>query len=80
MIVGDLNVESISCAPCEANSPLVIDADGVLSRSVPFQLLQFVAGYAAKFIKSISGMDCDELLQGTLLNVTGDASTGSAGK
>src|SRR5690242_14203391 len=73
MIIDDLNLESIPCAPREANSPLVVDPDGVLSRSIAFQLLQLVAWYAAKLIKSSSGMDCDELLQGTLLNVTGNA-------
>jgi hypothetical protein len=80
MIVDDFNVESVLCTPRETDSPLVIDADGVLSGSVAFQLLQVVAGYAAKFIKSNSRMDCDEFLQGTFLNVTRNASTGSAGK
>jgi hypothetical protein len=80
MIVDDLNVESIPCAPREANSPLVIDTDGVLSRSVAFQLFQVIARYATKFIKSACGMDCDEFLQGTLLHVTGNPSAGPAGK
>src|SRR5215831_18405572 len=63
MIIDDLNLESIPCAPRQANSPLVVDPDGVLSSSITFQLLQLVAGYAAKLIKFSSGMDCDELLQ-----------------
>jgi hypothetical protein len=51
VVVDDFNVESVSGAPSEANSPLIVDPDRVLARSIASQFLQSVAGDAAKFIK-----------------------------
>ena len=44
MIVNDFNVCGPEFSPYEANAPLIIDADAVLTLSIIFQRLKVVAG------------------------------------
>ena len=46
MVIRDLDVERVTAAPLETDSPLVIDSDAVLSCSI-----------AAEFFESICGRD-----------------------
>jgi hypothetical protein len=48
VVVGYLDVESVTVAPAEADPPLVIHADTVLPLTVPEQLLQAIARGNAK--------------------------------
>jgi hypothetical protein len=43
MVIDDLDLVSVSLTPCEANAPLIVDADAVLAFAVTFQSLQSVA-------------------------------------
>ena len=43
MIIHDLNIPSIAVAPNKTDSPLVINADAVLTLAVPVKRLQTVA-------------------------------------
>ncbi len=44
MVIGYFYIEGIAVAPHEAHAELIVDSNAVLSRSVPAQLLQPVAG------------------------------------
>jgi hypothetical protein len=46
VIIDDLDVERVSCVPDEADAPLVIDPDAVLSATVPLEDLEPVPGWA----------------------------------
>jgi hypothetical protein len=80
MVVDNFNVESISGAPTEANSPLIVDPDRVLPCSIAFQFLQPIAGDAAKLVKPAGRMNCHELLQCAALHIARNPPTGSTGE
>lgn len=60
MVVGDFNVVSIPVLPAEANSPLLVDPDAVLSFPVAVKLFQTVSGRDTQVIQSER---CVELIQ-----------------
>lgn len=43
MVVNNLDLLGVGAGPTEANAPLVIDPDGVLSTAISFERLQMVA-------------------------------------
>ena len=43
MVIHDLDVLRAVCGPNEANPPLVVDPDAVLSFSISLQCFQFIA-------------------------------------
>jgi len=51
MIIDDFNAVRVSGRPCEANPPLVVDANTVLPRSIALQCLQPVAPNGRKILK-----------------------------
>src|SRR5579862_155334 len=56
VVVDDFDVFRITIAPFKAQSPLAIDSDAVLTRAVPRQLLQLVAGQDRKIAKACGGI------------------------
>jgi hypothetical protein len=44
MIVGDFDIKSIPVSPSETDSPLVVDSNAVLPRTIAFQSLQPITG------------------------------------
>jgi hypothetical protein len=61
MIVDDLDVEAVPVAPEKADSPLIIDADAVLSRAFAFQCLEAVSWRNPEVGKGFGGVQHDEL-------------------
>ena len=47
MVVDNLNIKGIPVFPSKADTPLIVDPDAVLSRSITSQGLQTVAGWHA---------------------------------
>ncbi len=43
MIIDDFNIVGMTCLPSEADAPLLIDPDAILSSSIAGQLFQTVA-------------------------------------
>ena len=43
MIVNNLDLLGVGSGPAEADAPLVVDPDGMLSATIPFERLQMVA-------------------------------------
>src|SRR5260370_32131414 len=62
VIIDDLDIHRTRrpCRPFEANPPLVIDADAVLSGPVGFQGLQFVAAQCAEVSQTLRSLQTVE--------------------
>jgi len=69
MIVDDLNVIRVAVLPAEADTPLVIDADAMLSDSVTPKLLETVTRGNTKILEGFGSVDGDELPQHRPLEV-----------
>lgn len=69
MVVGNLDIECLTVSPYKAYPPLIIDADAVLALAVARQGLQPIARRLAQVVKSLGGVDRQELGSGSLLNL-----------
>ena len=63
MVVNDLNPFWTSVAPPEANTPLIIDSDTVLSCSITAQMLEPVARRNPKILETTRGVNLPQLAQ-----------------
>jgi hypothetical protein len=63
MVIRDLDVIAMAVAPHEADSPLIVDANGVLSFSVAAQSLQLIAGRRSQNAHFRRGMQLQQLPQ-----------------
>jgi hypothetical protein len=63
VVVDDLDIERITVLPPEAEAPLIVDANAVLSGAIPFELLQPIAGGNAKVLEPLSRVDQAKLSQ-----------------
>ena len=71
VVVDDLDVERIGGAPDEADAPLVVDADAVLSGPVALERLEAIAGRNAKVGEGVCCIQDHELSKGDALKVGG---------
>jgi hypothetical protein len=69
MIVDNLDPLCISLVPQEADPPLVIDADAVLTLPVTTQCLQSIAGWSGQVAQFLRLMDLSQLTLGNPLYV-----------
>ena len=53
MIVNDLHIESVTVLPAEAQPPLIVDANTVLTDTIATQRLEPVSRRIAQFVKSL---------------------------
>ena len=74
MVIRNLDVVSIAVTPHEADAPLVVDSDTVLSRPLAFELFESVGRWDAQGIQLSNGLDHCELTRSDALNVLGDSS------
>ena len=63
MVVNDLNPFWTSIAPLEADTPLIIDSDTVLSCSITAQMLEPVARRNPKILETTRGVNLPQLAQ-----------------
>jgi hypothetical protein len=61
VVVGDLDVCRTGGGPGEADAPLVVDADAVLSLPIPAQLLEAIARWNPKVVDDLGGVEDQEL-------------------
>ena len=57
MVVNKLDLVRIAVPPAETNAPLIIDANTVLARSLPFEFLQAIAGRDAQVLELLGGVN-----------------------
>ena len=63
MVVNDLNPFWTSVAPPEADTPLIIDSDTVLSCSITAQMLEPVTRRNPKILETTRGVNLPQLAQ-----------------
>ena len=66
VVVHDLNVRGPNFSPYEADAPLVIDADAVLTLSVVFQRLQVIPRWRLQEGQCLRRLKLGELTLGNL--------------
>lgn len=69
MIINDLNLKSIAIFPNEADSPLIIDSNTVLSKPVALQLLQPIRWRNPQRVQTTACRENFELSSGKALNI-----------
>jgi hypothetical protein len=69
MIIHNFNFVRVFTVPTEARSPLVVDADAVLSGAVASQRFQMIAGRQGQVTQFARAIKLRELSQGHALNL-----------
>lgn len=63
VIVDDRHVRRTSRSPDEADAPLVVDADAVLSSTVPLEEFQAIARWNPKFVEFLNRIEHQQLCE-----------------
>ena len=69
MVVDDLYVVRVGSEPAEADAPLIVDADTVLTGPIPSELFKTVCGRDAEVEEAGRGIKHDEFAKGNSLKV-----------
>jgi hypothetical protein len=80
MIVHNLNVVSVPIMPREADAPLVIDADAVLSCAVATKLLKTIGRWSAQVSEGLGVAEHAKFTIGYLLDVVREFSRALTGE
>src|SRR3990172_12888877 len=70
VVVADLHVVSIVLSPTEADPPLVVDSNAVLSGAIPRQPLEPVARRCAEVLETLCAIDQEQLPVCTPLHIS----------
>jgi hypothetical protein len=68
MVIHDLDIETVPSAPLEAESPLIVDPDAVLSLAVASQGFEAVSRDRGKIVQARCRVQGFELAPGSLLD------------
>ncbi len=71
MVIDDLDIFSFVIAPLETNSPLVVDTDTILARSIAFEFLKAISWWSEQIMKIFSIIEIDQFATSGALNVLG---------
>ena len=80
MVIDDLDVEGVAVLPAKADAPLIVDANTVLARAIPFELLEPVAGWDTKVNELLGGVHEAELAEHEALELGREPAHGLAAK
>jgi hypothetical protein len=69
VIVDDLDVERVAVIPVEADPPLIIDPDAMLTLPISREFFQAIPGRHFEVAQRISRVQQEELLQGRSVNI-----------
>jgi len=69
MIINNLNIFSESIRPAKADSPLIIDANTVLTGTIAPERLKVIAGRDSQILKTICDFELPEFSSGNLGNI-----------
>ena len=72
MIVDDLDLPSVAITPDKADTPLLVDANAMVPKSVATKSFQPVARRDSQIIKATSRIDCKQPGTGPLLDLHGE--------
>ena len=68
MVVSDVDVVRIAFSPAEADAPLGVDPDAVLTRAVASKLLQSISRRKPQVCKALGSIEVEELAKSNPLN------------
>jgi hypothetical protein len=80
VVVDDFHVPCRAFAPFEANPPLIVDADTLLSAPVTVQSFEAIARRQAQIVELYSGVDGEKLAPHAILNLIRQSLNDVAGK
>jgi hypothetical protein len=69
MIINNFDVFCKSIRPVKAHSPLVIDANAVLTGTTAFERLKVIAGWNSQVLKAVSDFELPEFSPGNPGNI-----------
>ena len=78
MIVDNLDLPGVTVTPNDVDTPLLVDANAMLPKSVVTKSFQPVAGRYPQIIEAASRVDCKQLGTSTLLDLRGQPANGIA--
>jgi len=70
MVVYNLNVVNVTLAPCEADAPLVVDPDAVLSRAAPLKRFEPISANGGQVGETGRGIEPPKPLSRRTLDAT----------
>ena len=68
MVIDDFDIPGILPIPAETNAILVIHANAMLALAVSLEGFQPIAGWDAKFVEGLDGIDLRQFAQGGLMD------------
>lgn len=80
MVIDDLDVPGFAVSPNEANAPLLVDPNAVLSLPVAAQGFQAIAGRRPQIVNLLCRIDCDKLRARSPLDLPWQITNGVAGE
>jgi hypothetical protein len=69
MVIDDLDVECTAIVPDKTDTPLIVNSNAVLARSLSFESLQRIAGRNLEIAESPSVIDHPQFPPGNMLNI-----------
>jgi hypothetical protein len=69
MIINYFDVFCESIRPTKADSPLIVDANTVLTGTITLESLKVIAGWNSQILKAISDFELSEFSPGNLGNI-----------
>jgi hypothetical protein len=64
MIIRDFHAVGIAVLPHEADPPLIVDADAILTFAITLQLLQSIPGWYPQVLQRFGSIEDEKLPQG----------------
>ncbi len=71
MVIRDLYILSVASIPFEANAPLIIDANAILTGPIASQLLQAISRRHSQVLQGHGAIEHSQFAQRDLLNIGG---------
>jgi len=68
MTICNFNIKRVTCAPSEANPPLIVDANTMIAFSVPFQSFQLISWWNLQVTQLYHSIKNHQLLARNTLN------------
>jgi len=80
VIVRDFNVVGVGADPAETDSPLIVNANAVLTCSITLQLFEPVAGWNAQVFQTLGGIQHSKFAKHEVLEIRREPSRSIANK
>jgi len=69
MVINDFNILCTGISPTKTDSPLIVDANAVLTGTIAFECFKMVAGWNLQIIKAISDFELSQFAPRDFSNI-----------